>query len=113
MISVDFLFEQEIITVRVNGNNLLFGKQANKGYFATLDQLKFSYSGVIKEFPDLKDNKDWKDIALERLKEKIKNMKTEFEVTRYIINDLSKFGYKPLRMQRQGSRTKEIKDGII
>jgi hypothetical protein len=113
MIDIEFLFNNEIVTVKVNGKTLLFGKGVNKGYFAPIDKLQFSKQGVIKEFPDLEDNPKWKDIALERFKEKISNMQTEIEIAKYVVNDLAKFGYKPLRFTKAGSRTKGIKNGAI
>lgn len=113
MIELDLLFNNEIVKVRVTGDNLLFGKASNQGYFATIDKLQLSHSGVLKEFPDLEDKDNWREIAIERFKEKVKLMPTEAERAKYVVNDLVKFGYKPLRMTRQGSRTRSIKDGNI
>ena len=110
MITVEFLFNSEIILARISGKSIMFGNAKNKGYFAPVEHLQFSKSGVIKEFPDLKDNERWKEIAIERFKDKINNMQTEIEITKYIIQDLAKFGYKPLRFTKQGSRTKNIKN---
>lgn len=74
---------------------------------AVLEGLKLSYQGVLKEFPDLKDNDDWKQIALQRLKEKIKNYNTEMERIKYIKEELTKFGYEPLYYQKKGWRVEK------
>jgi len=111
MIDLDLLFNNEIIKVRVSGNNILFGKSSG-GYMANIDKLQLSHSGVLKEFPDLKDNQNWREEATNRFKTKVSSMNSEIEITKYVVNDLAKFGYKPLRMTRAGSRTKNIKNGI-
>ena len=108
MIGVIFQFASESIEVRIDGSNILFRTTNTDGAFATIDNLKLDYAGVCKEHPDLKDKDNWKEEAIKRFKEKIKNMKTETEKKDYIIEDLSKFGYKPLYMQRQGFRPEKI-----
>ena len=112
MIDLDLLFNNEIVKVRITGNNILFGKASNNGYMATIDKLQLSKSGVIKEFPDLKDDNNWRDKAIERFKKKVSDMNSEPEVAKYVVNDLAKFGYKPLKMTRSGFRPKNIKNGI-
>jgi len=59
---------------------------------------------VIREFPELKGNDDWQKIARNRFKEKINKMKTEEEIAKYIVGDLTKYGYRPLYFQKQGHR---------
>lgn len=113
MIEVIFLFNSETYRVHINGNNLLFGKAINQEFLAPIDKLELSKSGVIKEFPDLLDNKDWRKIAIDRFKEKISKMNSEIEITKYVVEDLSKFGYKPIKLNRQGFRSKPIQDGRI
>lgn len=108
MIGVVFQFGSEFVEVRVKDNGVYF-RTSQFTNFATIDGIKLSKSGVIKEFPDLKDNDDWQNIARERFKGKIKQMKTEREKTDYIINDLKKFGYVPLYEQPQGFRPKKLK----
>ncbi len=72
--------------------------------------LRLSKSGTIKEFPDLKEDEEWKKKAIERLKEKMKKFNTEMDKTEYIKEELIKFGYEPLFYQRAGHRTKKFKD---
>lgn len=103
MIGVIFNYCSEIVEVRVDGNRCLF-RTAQSQMFSDIDGIKLDKSGVIKEFPELKDNPEWQKIARENFKEKIKNMNSEEERIKYVIEDLSKYGYKPLYMQKQGFR---------
>lgn len=107
MIDIIFQFASEIIDIRIDGTNIFFNKQA-KG-FATIDQLKLKKDGVIKEFPDLKDDPQWRTKAIKRFKEKIKSLNGEMTRMRYIIKDLSSHGYKPLAYQKTGHRIVNIR----
>ena len=102
----------EIFEVIVNQTELLF-YSINSQSFTTIKGLKISKGGVLKEFPDLEDNPNWKDIALERLKEKMNSYQTEREKLTYVMNELLKFGYQILFYQRAGGRPTKIKNGII
>jgi hypothetical protein len=108
MIGVIFQFGSEIVEVRVQDSNLFFRTQ-NSQQFGDISGLKLDRSGVMKEFPDLIDKEDWRKQAQDRLKEKIKQMKNEEERIKYVIEDLSKFGYKLYAMQKQGFRPVIIK----
>lgn len=79
--------------------------------YATLDGLKFTASGILKEFPDLggKPFNEMKEIALKRFKKKIKAMKTEEELVNYLIKDLSNHGYTLYLKQKKGFRPTRIK----
>ena len=109
MIGLIFQLGPEIVEVRVDNNNIQFRNNDSNGMFTTIEGLKLNKVGVIKEFPDLKDNEDWQNIARERFKEKIKSMKTEMERANYIIADLQKYGYVPKYRQRKGFRVEKIK----
>ena len=109
MIGLIFQLGPEIVEVRIDNNNILFRNNDSNGMFTTIEGLKLSKVGVIREFPDLKDNNDWQNIARGRFKEKIKGMNTEMEKANYIIKDLKKYGYEPKYMQRQGFRPEKIK----
>ncbi len=108
MIGIIFQFGAETIEVRIQENSILFRTSPLSG-FVNIDRIKLNKNGVIREFPDLKDNEDWQKIGRERFKEKIKKMETEREKADYIINDLKKYGYVPLYEQRQGFRPKKLK----
>jgi hypothetical protein len=91
---------QEVI---VKGNELLFF-DIGSGMITPITGLKLSKSGCIKEFPDLKEDKDWKLKSIERLKEKMKTYNTEMEKMNYVKEELEKQGYEPLILQRAGFR---------
>jgi hypothetical protein len=99
-----FDFLNEKILVEVNGDKVFFSHQEFGNIKTEIDNLKLDKNGVIKEFPDLKDNINWKNIAIQRFKDKIKSLKNESERVNYIINDLKKFGYIPLYKQQKGFR---------
>lgn len=103
MIGVIFNYGNEVIEVRVQEKHVHF-RTSKSPQFVDIDDIKLDKSGVLKEFPDLKGNDEWAKIAREKFKEKIKNMQTEKERVQYVIDDLSKFGYVPLYLQRQGHR---------
>ena len=103
MIGLIFSFGADTIEVRIQDVNIHF-RTSDSQQFVGIEGLKLNRDGVIKEFPDLKDNEDWNKEAVKRFKKKMKIMKTEMERANYVIKDLQKFGYKPMFMQRQGFR---------
>ena len=109
MIELLFKFGNEVILINVNGKNVIFGNTTSGSQLSTIEGLKLSKSGVIKEFPDLKDNPDWHIEAIKRFKEKIKSFNTEMEIAKYLIDDLSKFGYVPWKIKQKGFRSEVIK----
>ena len=96
-----------MVSVKVEGNSLGFFDNAS-GQITTLEGLRFSKAGVLKEFPDLKDDADWKIKAINRLKEHLKNKKTEMDKMLYVKEELTKFGYEALHYQRAGHRPKKF-----
>lgn len=107
MIKCTFKLGGEVIEVVVDQNNIMFCDVATNS-ITTIEGLKLSRLGVIKEHPDLEDNSAWKKIAIQRLKEHIKNMQTERKKAEYVIQELIKFGYEPLYLQRGGHRPEKI-----
>ena len=107
MIGVIFNFGTEIVEVSVSGKKVYFRTNPLGGY-ATIDKLKLSRAGVVRQFPDLKDNEDWRAISIKRFQNKIDNLKTEDERVKYIITDLEKHGYKAKAIQKTGFRPKRI-----
>lgn len=103
MIGVIFNFGTETVEVRIDSFNVFF-RTSQFQRFADIDGIKLDKQGVIKEFPELKDREDWQEIGRKKFKEKINKMKNEEEVSKYIIKDLTKFGYQPLYFQKQGFR---------
>ncbi|MFW6225586.1 MAG: hypothetical protein ACOC3V_01340 [bacterium] len=106
MIKGTFRFGGDIVEVVVDKNNLLF-HDTHSQMTTSLEGLKLSKAGVLKEFPDLKDNKEWKKIAIDRLKNHIKNIESEINKLEYVKKELKKHGYEPLYYQRGGHRPKK------
>lgn len=99
----------EKILIEVTGNTVWFSNSQYGNMKATIENLQLNYSGVVKEFPDLKNNDDWKNIARQRFKDKIKLLDNEDDVINYLITDLRKVGYVPLLKQKKGFRMEVIK----
>jgi hypothetical protein len=106
-IGIIFQLASEHFEVRIDNGNVMFRTSSTNGAFGTIDNLQLNYAGVIKEHPDLKDKEDWRQEAINRFKDKIKTM-NEIQAARYIIQDLSKFGYTPLYSQKDGFRVTKI-----
>jgi hypothetical protein len=106
MIGILFQLASDIFEVRVDGKNVWFRTAGSN--FVTIDGLMLNKSGVIKEHPDLKDSSDWQSIARQRFKDKMNTMETEENIADYIIQDLTKLGYKPLWKQKQGYRVEKL-----
>jgi len=111
MIDTILYFGTEIVLVRINGRNVTFGANIspNNPVMTTIDGLRLSKAGVIKEFPDLKDNPNWQQEAIARFKDKIRSFNTEEEIWKYVIDDLKKFGYIPKYKQVAGYRREVIR----
>jgi len=109
MIEILFSFGNEIILVKVDGNNVKFSNSAFGSVETDISGLKLSHEGVIKEFPDLRDDANWKNKAIHRFKDHIKSLKTEEERVNYIIDDLERHGYTAKYKQKRGFRREVIK----
>jgi type III secretory pathway component EscU len=108
MIKITFKLGGDVIEVVVDQNNIMFCDVSTNN-ITTLDGLKLSRAGVLKEHPDLESNPEWKKEAIKRLKQFIKELETEKAKSEYIIKELIKFGYEPLYLQRAGSRPQRIR----
>ena len=104
MIHIMFDFLNEKVLIEVIGEKVYFSHESFGNVKTEIENLRLNKEGVIKEFPDLKDNEDWKKIAIYRFKENIKSLSNEEERVNYIINDLKKHGYVPLYKQKHGFR---------
>ncbi len=107
MIKAQFRLASDIIDVVVRGSELLF-MDIGTGAITTLDGIRFSKAGVLKEHPDLKDEIDWKKIAIERLKKHMKNFEKEMDKMIYVKEELIKFGYESLHLQKAGFRPQKF-----
>lgn len=108
MINATFQLASDLVSVKVEENNLCFF-DVGSGQVTTLEGLRMSKAGVLKEFPDLKDEIEWKKFAIDRLKDHMKSFNTEMEKMIYIKNELIKFGYAPLHYAKQGFRPQKFK----
>jgi len=81
------------------GNNLL----------SPIDGLKFNRTGVVKEFPDLEFDNEWRAKSIDRFKEHFREIKTEQAKVSYVITELSKNGYTPMYTKRKGWRAQPIR----
>ena len=109
MINLLFRLGNDKILISVNGNQVYFSSTAYGNQKAPIEGLNLSQQGVIKEFPDLEGDAEWRTKAIERFNKKISSFKTEEEKVEYIIEDLKKFGYVPEQKQKEGFRPEKIK----
>lgn len=96
------------IAVRIIGENVLF-INLETNMMSPIEGLKINKQGVIKEHPDLKDNPEWKQIAIQRFVDKVKSFKSEEERYEFMIKELKDMGYVPMYKQRNGFRPEKIK----
>lgn len=107
-IQATFSKASERMIVRIIGENVLFIDPQNN-IIAPIEGLSLNKQGTIKEYPDLKDDKDWKQKAIQRFIDKIKSFKTENERMDWVISEMKEMQYTPMYKQRQGFRTERIK----
>lgn len=103
-IATIFQFMGEIVEVRIIDSICFFRTQQFGGQYSTIEGLRLDKNGVIKEHPDLIDKENWREEAIKRFKDKLKTYKTQEEQMDYVINDLKKYGYQGLYLQRTGFR---------
>jgi len=108
MITIIFGFASDKILITIRGNDIRFASTQFGAQEANIAGIKLDYAGVIREHPDLETNEDWREIAIERFKEKIKSYHTEEETAQYVIEELRKFGYQPEQKQKEGFRPEKI-----
>ena len=99
----------EVIEVVIDENQLLFYDTSSQ-MTTSHEGLKFSKAGVLIEFPDLENNKDWKEEAIKRLKDHIKSIEREEDKLNYVKQELVKHGYTPMFKQRCGFRPRKFKE---
>lgn len=107
MIKGTFQFGSFVTEVIVDGNNLMFF-DITSNQITTIEGIKIDKTGAIKEFPELKNDDDWKKKAIEKFKNNFRVINGEEEKMEYIRNELEKFGYTSLFKQRAGFRPKKF-----
>lgn len=108
MIEMLFYHGSEIVLIRIDGAKVMFASTVYGAKETDISGLKLDYTGVIREFPELKECDDWKEKAVQRFKAHIKSLKDEKARGDYIAQDLQKHGYLLKRIQRQGFRAEVI-----
>lgn len=96
------------MTIRIIDDNVLF-IDLKTNMMSPIEGLSLSKQGVIKEHPDLKDNPQWKQIAIQRFVDKVKALPTETARSEFMVKELKEMGYNPLYKQRNGFRPQKIK----
>lgn len=109
MIEIIFSLASEVVLVVIEGNNVRFGSTTYGSQLADISGLKLDYPGVIREFPDLETDPNWKEEAIKRFKEHISSLKTENEKCDYIIKELEAWGYTAKSKRRGGFRPVHLK----
>ena len=108
MINANFKLGGEIIMIKVEANNLGFF-DVGSGQMTTIEGLRMSKAGVLKEFPDLKNDADWRIKSITRLKKHLKSIEKEMDKMIYVKDELIKFGYEPLSYTKAGFRPQRFK----
>lgn len=108
MIALTFQRANEMVLIHINGNKVTFGSTVFGAAMADIDGLKLDFQGTIREFPDLKDDLEWREKAIERFKKHIKTLKSEDKISDYIIYELRNKGYTPKLKQKAGFRQVRI-----
>lgn len=107
---IDIIFHQgsEIIFVRVDNHNVSFATSQFPNKFGSIDGLRLDHEGTIKQFPDLKDHENWREEAIFRFKEHLKEFEKEEEVAEYVIKELKSKGFVPQQKLKHGHRPQKI-----
>lgn len=104
MIDLIFHWANDVVLVRINGHSVLFGNTMSGNKLGDISGLKLDFKSTIKEFPDLENDIEWKEKAIERFKEHIRTLDKEEEIANYIIHELTDKGYIPKLKQVAGFR---------
>jgi len=107
MIKGTFRMGGDLLDVVINNNNILFTDAS--GVITTIEGIRLSKSGIIKENPDLENDDDWKAKGIDRFKKYVNKIKTENKKIEYVKDELQKHGYQPMFKQRGGFRPTKFK----
>ena len=102
-----------LIAAKINGKSILFSdSQDNLTNYYSINHLKLSIDGMIKENPDLKGlpPDTIREVSVLRFNKKLASMKGQKEVEEYVIKELKDSGYKLISKQTEGGRIISLKD---
>ena len=105
-----FKLADEFVKVKIENNSVTFTNSSfNFQNFVSIDGLKLSRDGILKEHPDLKNMEDseMKAEAIKRFKEHIKNLGGENKVKDYLIKELGNSGYELKLIEQPVFRSKK------
>lgn len=108
MIIILFSFGNEKVLITIDGEKVWFSNTNYGAVKSEIDGLQLDRDGVIREFPDLEDDVEWRTKVIERFKKKMKKFATEEDRADYVIFDLRKYGYVPEQIQKEGFRPRKI-----
>jgi len=108
MIDLIFHHASEVVIVRIKGNEVTFGSTIYGARMADITGLRLDFHGTIKEFPDLKEDLEWREKAIERFKSHIKILDNEDKIAEYVIYELRNKGYVPKLKQKAEFRPVRI-----
>lgn len=104
MIDLIFNYANDVLLVQIRGQDIKFATTTFGARLADISGLKLDYNGTIREFPDLKDDIEWREKAIIRFKEHIKTLRDEQAIAEYVIYELRTKGYTPKLKQIAGFR---------
>lgn len=111
MMVVSFKKDNSIGFLKIDNKQLYYGHIV-KGtpIFVPIDKKIFVISGILKEYPELKDKTEdeMRTISEQRLKEKVMSMNSDEEVYQYVLKELRLHGSIPFMRQRSGFRPEKI-----
>ena len=106
------LFEHfgSIIEIRYSGNDLITRSSeygSNFNYIYT----SFEHEKVIRQFPELEYDQEWRTKAYKKLVDIINTYKTDDDKIKYIIKELKPHGFVAKYVMKKGFRPKAVKYG--
>ena len=103
------MFAHNLKVYKISVNNLKPVIYFRGRMLPLIESVKLDYDGVIKEFPELKDNPEWREETIRRFYKKCKEYDSDEKVCQFIYDDLKKWGYKLISINRRGFRPKKFK----
>ena len=91
-----FQIADEIIKIKIIGERILFANSITHFHYFPIENVLLDKQGILKEHPDLKElpYNEMKRQAINRFKLHIHNLGGEIAIKKYIIDELTKIGYK-------------------
>jgi len=109
----ELIFKQgnELVIIRIENAHVTFAKMQGQYFrYSTIEGLKLSPSGILKEFPDLKDlnPEEMRVQAIKRFKSHILELRKDELIEAYIVKDLKPHGYVLMMRKMPGFRPERM-----